>query len=204
MQVPGPNGAVETSSPWTTVHGDDGQRQRVRRRILGHVAIAMLALVAAVVALAASPIVVGYLEGERPHAARRGIARHSYARGWAVGPPPADEASTYAPKPSDYPYGAFGGDEPGAKPPAMALIEELLRDAEDQPDDSLEQLGVKANGDLVLRDRADAQGEEAFRVQAGQVMLVVKHMGEWILVAVIRADRTKLGWTTRDRVSLIK
>jgi hypothetical protein len=196
--------ARPATSPWQGSEGPaEIERSRLKRRLVGRIAMVMLLAGAMVVSLTALPIAVRLIQGSAPEAAHRGIAHAMWEKGYAVGPPAPREASTYAPKPSEYGSGHEG----------LALLEQLLEEAQQQQDegsepkaeqDSTEQLGAVATRDLVLLDRADPSADVAFQVPKGQVMLIMKDTGRWLLVAVRLPDRIKLGWTTRDQLTIVR
>jgi len=196
-------------SPW--VNGEHAaasrrSRHRASRAVVHHFTILVLAVALGVVVVAALPTVERVLSGDPAITARRGIARTLWAKGYAVGPPEADR-----------PHPAQGGPAPAGdgrlrRPsrthgePGIAGLElfESLLDPEANPGDDAAAVGngAWAARDIVLRRRAAVTSEPTATVSRGQLLVVVRQDGEWLLLAFKDGDQLGAGWARRDQVLL--
>ena len=195
-------------SPW--VNGDHAKasrrsRQRASRTVIHHFTLLVLMATIAVVVVAALPTVEQIIVGDPAIAARRGIARTMWAKGYAVGPPEADR-----PHPAlDGPAPAIGTRQRrpsrGSGEPRIGdlnLFELLDPDSEPPDADQAVGSGAFAPRDLVLLSRASLDSDPAVAVSRGQLLVVVKQEGEWLLLAFKEGERLELGWARRDQVLL--
>jgi hypothetical protein len=203
--------ASQPESPWV----DGSQSAAVRRArgrasltVMHHFTLIVLMATVGVVVVAALPTVNRILSGDPAITARRGIARTMWAKGYAVGPPEAT-----------LPHPAMGDGALGAGSPAIGsrrspspigdrrfgqldLFENLLELDSEPVDDGAKSSGAIAPRDLVLRDQANSDSEPAVVVRRGQILVVVKNDGDWLLLAYKQGDRFELGWAPRDQVLL--
>lgn len=195
-------------SPW--VKGEHAaasrhSRQRASRAVIHHFTLLVLLVTVGIVVVAALPTIDRVLSGDPAATARRGIARTLWAKGYAVGPPEAER-----------PHPSLDGAAPaigtrGRRPSrtigdstlgGLNLFEML--DPEANPDDGESAVGsgAWAARDMVLLSRAAPDSEPAVEVSRGQLLVVVKQEGDWLLLAFKDGDRLELGWGRRDQVLL--
>ncbi len=55
---------------------------------------------------------------------------------------------------------------------------------------------------LQLLDKAEPNARPVLSVGPSDILIVVREMTPWILVAARRDGKMELGWTTRDQVSI--
>lgn len=135
-------------------------------------------------------------------AARRGLADLLRERGHAVGPiepgaaprvrsggPVVDDDSDLHDHPAE-----LGSD------PFFRHIEAEAERAERMAkgDEAERRSAAVAKRVLVLRDRADAQGQVVRRLEAGSRVRLVSQLGEWSLVAVSDEEGLAFGWVPSD------
>ena len=196
-------------SPWVDrSHATAAQRTRGRasRAVIHHFTLLVLMATAGIVVVAALPTVERFLSGDPAIAARRGIARTMWAKGYAVGPPEAarphpalDDRTPAIGARSRRPLLPIG--DPSFL--ELDLFEKLLEpDPEPVDDDPAVGSGAIAPRDLVLLVRAAPGSNPAVGVSRGQLLVVVKASGDWLLLAFKEGDRLELGWARRDQVLL--
>ncbi len=206
-------GPTQDGSPWVT--GSQGAairraRGRASRTVLHHFTVLLLMATAGIVVVAALPTVERILSGDPAHTAKRGIARTMWAKDYAVGPPEAARprlafghqapamglrSRRHAP--------AIGGTIGDPRFGDLDLFNQLLgQNLDPNGDDSAEGSGAIAPRDLVLFDRADSDSDPAAAIRRGQILVVIKDGGDWLLLAFKEGDRFELGWARRDQVKL--
>jgi hypothetical protein len=150
-------------------------------------------IAATVLAVIASswPLFIGWFDGERPTAAKPGIARALRGRGWA-----------FAPREAGRPHEMFGPDGdteiPFDEPPNIPH----LLPPHDAPSDAFAGTTARPRADLELLDRADPDGRPIIEVTPKDTLVVVREIPPWVLLAVKREGRLEFGWATRTQVEI--
>ena len=173
-------------SPWGTGATPGRQaRLQLARRWVDRLTVLLVAALGCVTVVMTALAARDGMQS-RPPNARLGIDRAMRQRGWAVSP--GEARSRYAPK------------RRGKSGPT--LFDKLFPApvaAGDQPT----QGPIVALEPLVLLERADDRAPAVTTIDAGEVAVVSKEMGDWVLVVAKQGDRTVFGWTHRDRVRRI-
>jgi len=151
----------------------------------------VLAAIVAVVAVSSWPVVAAALEGERPTAAQRGLARHVRGQDWGVSGSQVKEPSRYAPTPEAY------------ERRSSNMLERLLRGAAPPSFASAEGREAVPRGNIELLDRADDDGDSVLTANPSMKLLVSKDLGGWLLVAIHRYGRAQYGWVRRQQVVIL-
>lgn len=196
---PNPSNAAPDPGPWA----EGGSRERARAARVAADRLTTLMLVATVGVIAAAWIepIGRTLEGPQAPAARRGIAELVRSRGWA----------TLAPEATGHPRirgGALDPDSFGAGHPLPPRERDALLELLAPDDDRLGQDDPVAVGKLVvreafeLRDRASDDARVLGMVKPGSRVRVVRHVGEWLLLAVPDGGRATFGWVRREQLNL--
>ncbi len=176
-------------NPWgaTEPYGDGPPRPNPRRAAeVG----ALVVIGAAVVSVIASswPLFIGVLDGERPSAAKPGIARAIRGRGWAVAPPAKKRPQLLGPR-LDRPHIPFDN-------PHVPTLPRLGRS------DVVAGATARPRTVIQLLDRSDAEGRTVITVGPKETLMVVRELPPWVLLAVKRDGHLEFGWATRSQIEI--
>jgi hypothetical protein len=172
--------------PGNEASGQPNPRRAVEAATLVIIAATVIAVVAS-----SWPILITWIDDERPATAKPGIARALRARGWAIGPPGAKGPQRFGPRQhSPIPH--------GDRVPGL----ETLRIPPGSPTQALAGAIAKPLTIVQLLDRADPDGRPVISVNPDETLMVVREMTPWVLLAVKRDGKVEFGWTTRSQVAI--
>jgi len=156
------------------------ERRRLPRRVTDQLTLGLLIATVGVVAVAFVPPMLHALFDEEAPAAKRGIARALWKRGYAVGPTEAKKASPQARSELDSLFSEHGtGTLPG----------------------TLRHHGAVTRGDVVLRAEPSMSGISVGTVRDGTPVVVIREHEDWLMVARGQSGDLMIGWLRRSDVA---